>query len=75
MIKGNEKLLDLKINEKIIYSKTRKIIYEALYELFFLILQSPIENILFEIVSFLIRYFQIIMFIFNETVSNLIIQF
>jgi hypothetical protein len=75
MIKGNEKLLDLKINEKIIYSKTRKIIYEALYELFFLILQSPIENILFEIVSFLISYFQIIMFIFNETVSNLIIQF
>ena len=74
MIKGNEKLLDLKINEKIIYSKTRKIIYEALYELFFLILQSPIENILFEIVSFLISYFQIIMFIFNETVSNLIIQ-
>jgi hypothetical protein len=75
MIKGNEKLLDLKINEKIIYSKTRKIIYEALYELFFLILQSPVENILFEIVSFLISYFQIIMFIFNETVSNLIIQF
>ena len=75
MIKGNEKLLDLKINEKIIYSKTRKIIYEALYELFFLILQSPIENILFEIVSFLISYFQIMMFIFNETVSNLIIQF
>ena len=75
MIKGNEKLLDLKINEKIIYSKTRKIIYEALYELFFLILQSPIENFLFEIVSFLISYFQIIMFIFNETVSNLIIQF
>ena len=75
MIKRNEKLLDLKINEKIIYSKTRKIIYEALYELFFLILQSPIENILFEIVSFLISYFQIIMFIFNETVSNLIIQF
>ena len=75
MIKGNEKLLDLKIIEKIIYSKTRKIIYEALYELFFLILQSPIENILFEIVSFVISYFQIIMFIFNETVSNLIIQF
>ena len=75
MIKGNEKLLDLKINEKIIYSKTRKIIYEALYELFFLILQSPIENILFEIVTFLLSYLQIIMFIFNETVSNLIIQF
>ena len=76
MLKENENLLNLKFErQKIIYSKSRKIIYEALYELFFLILQSPIENILFEIISFLISYFQIIMFIFNETVSNLIIQF
>ena len=35
MIKENEKLLGLKfVNEKIIYSKTRKMLYEALYELF-----------------------------------------
>jgi len=71
MLKENENLLDLKLKrEKIIYSKTRKIIYEALYELFFLILQSPIENILFEIITFLISYIQILMFIFNETVST-----
>ena len=71
MLKENENLLDLELKgEKIIYSKTRKIIYEGLYELFFLILQSPIENILFEIITFLISYIQILMFIFNETVSN-----
>ena len=71
MIAENEKLLGLKFYpEKIIYSKTRKLIYEALYELFFLILESPIENILFEIITFLLSYFQILMFIFNETVSN-----
>lgn len=75
MLKGNDKLLDLNLNNNIRSSKARKILYEALYELFFLILQSPIENILFEIVTFLLSYLQIIMFIFNETVSNLIIQF
>ena len=71
MLKENENLLDLKFQrEKIIYSKTRKLVYEALYELFFLILQSPIENILFEIISILLSYLQILMFIFNRTVSN-----
>ena len=55
MLKGNENLLKINFkNEKIIYSETRKIIYEALYELYFLILQSPMENILFEIISFLL---------------------
>ena len=67
----NENLLDLNLQrEKIIYSKTRKLIYEALYELFFLILQTPIENMIFEIITFILSYFQIMMFIFNETVSN-----
>jgi hypothetical protein len=75
MLKGNDKLLDLNLNNNIRSSKARKILYEALYELFFLILQSPIENILFEIVTFLLSYLQIIMFIFNETVRQLIIKF
>ena len=67
----NENLLDLNLQrEKIIYSKTRKLIYEALYELFFLILQTPIENMIFEIITFILSYVQIMMFIFNETVSN-----
>ena len=71
MLKENENLLELKLTrEKIIYSKTRKLIYEALYELFFLILQSPIESILFEIINLLLSYLQILMFIFNRTVSN-----
>ena len=71
MLKENENLLDLKFErQKIIYSKSRKIIYEALYELFFSILESPIENILFEIITFLLSYFQILMFIFNQTVSK-----
>ena len=75
MLKGNDKLLDLNLNNNIRSSKARKILYEALYELFLLILQSLIENILFEIVTFLLSYLQIIMFIFNETVRQLIIKF
>ena len=71
MIKENDKLLGISIgNNKIIYSKIRKIIYEALYELYYLILQDPIENISFEIVTFLLSYLQILMLVFNETVSN-----
>jgi len=71
MIKENEYLLNLNLeNEKKILSKSYKILYEALYELFYLILKSPIENLLFEIVTFLLSYFQILMFIFNKTVSN-----
>ena len=71
MIKENEKLLGISLSqETLIYSKIRKIIYEALYELFYQILQDPIENLLFEIVTFLLSYLQILMFVFNETVRN-----
>ena len=71
MLKGNENLLKINFkNEKIIYSETRKIIYEALYELYFFFFFSPMENILFYIICFLLSYLQIIVFIFNETVSN-----
>ena len=71
MIKENDYLLNLNLeNKKKIFSQIHKILYEALYELFFLILKSPIENLLFEIVTFLLSYLQILMFIFNETVSN-----
>ena len=71
MIKENAQLLKINLeNKRMIYSKMRTIIYEALYELYYLILQDPIENILFEIITFLFSYLQILMFVFNETVSN-----
>jgi hypothetical protein len=71
MIKENAQLLKINLeNKRMIYSKMRTIIYEALYELYYLILQDPIENILFEIITFLLSYLQILMFVFNETVSN-----
>ena len=56
--------------EKSIITRIINKIYESLFGLFELILTEPIENIYFEIISLLICYIQIIMFIFNETVSK-----
>jgi hypothetical protein len=48
-----------------------KKILESLYELFDLILDNAIENIVFEVLNLFISYAQIIMFIFNEAVRNI----
>ena len=70
MIKENNSLLKLKLDkEKSLLTKLCKIIFESLYGIFDLILDDPIENISFEIISLFICYIQIIMFIFNETVN------
>ena len=76
MLKENNSLLNLKIiKEKSLLTKVGKKFIEALYELFELLLIDPIENIYFEIISLFIGYLQIIMFIFNETVSKITIKF
>ena len=71
MLKEKNPLLKLQIKqEKSIITRALKNIFESLFGLFELILTEPIENIYFEIISLLICYIQIIMFIFNETVSK-----
>ena len=71
MLKEKNPLLKLKIKqEKSIITRVLKNIFESLFGLFELILDDPIENIYFEIISLFICYIQIIMFIFNETVSK-----
>ena len=76
MLKENNSLLNLKIiKEKSLLTKVGKKFIEALYELFELLLIDPVENIYFEIISLFIGYLQIIMFIFNETVSKITIKF
>ena len=72
MLKEKNPLLKLKIKkEKTLYNKLLNNIIQAIYALFELILDDPIENLWFEISSLFICYIQIIMFIFNETVSQL----
>ena len=71
MLKEKNPLLKLEIKqEKSIITRVLKNIFETLFGLFELILDDPIENIYFEIISLFICYIQIIMFIFNESVSN-----
>ena len=71
MLKEKNPLLQLKLKkEKTIIKIILNEIYEPLFGLFELILDDPIENIFFEIISLFICYIQIIMFIFNETVSK-----
>lgn len=70
MIKENNSLLELKIEtEKSLIIIIYKNFFESLYELFEIILLDPIENFYFEIISLFICHLQIIMFIFNITVS------
>ena len=75
MLNENKSLLKLKLKkEKSNLTKLYKKVIESLYELFDLILDDPVENFWFELISLFICYIQIIMFIFNETVSKLILN-
>ena len=72
MIKENESLLTIKLEkENTILTQFIKNIYQSLYELFDLLLNDPIENFVFEVVNISIGYLQMIMYIFNETVTNI----
>lgn len=69
MLKAKSSLLNLKLKkEKSIIKEILNNIYEPLFGLFDLILEDPIENFWFEIISLFICYLQIIMYIFDETV-------
>ena len=74
MLRENNPVLKLKLRkEKTMLTKILiDNIFQPLFELFDLILDDPIENFWFEIISLFICYIQIIMFIFNETVRNII---
>ena len=72
MIKENN-IITIKIKkEQSLLTKLINNILESLFALFELILDDPIENFWFEIISLFSCYRQIIMFIFNETVSSFI---
>lgn len=80
MIQEKNPLIDLEFSPKSsmfknLYDRTT----ESLYLLFDLILESPIENMVFEVLIISLGYLQLIVFIFDPTVSNIynliIIQF
>jgi len=67
----NNKILKANINEK--ESKILKKIEEnreGLYELFYLLLKNPLNNLWWECISISIQYSQLLIFIIDETVSE-----
>ena len=73
MLKEENPLLNLKINiENSFLNRLLNNVLQSLFTLFELILDDPIENFWLEILNIFICYIQIIMFIFNETVSQFI---
>ena len=47
-----------------------KNIFEAFYTLFDLILENPIENFWYEFIGIIISYVQILLYLFDKTVSK-----
>ena len=69
MLKENNPLLILKLKkEKTKISNIINNIFEALYSLYDLILEDPIENIWLEYLNIILGYGQLSLFIFEEIV-------
>ena len=70
MIKEKSPLINIQLKEK-----TSKIIIfykdfiEGIYALFCLLLDNPIENFWYECISMSLGYFQLLIYIIDETVS------
>ncbi len=70
MIQEKNSIINIKLSKKSsTFNTLYKQISESLYLLFDLILENPIENIWFECLFILIGYSQLILFIFDPTVS------
>ena len=70
MLKEKNPLLRLKLKEeKSFFYILIKAINESLYSLFDLILEELYENIWYEYISIIFQYLQLIIYIFDKTVS------
>ena len=70
MIQEKNSIINIKLSKKSsTFNTLYKQISESLYLLFDLILENPNENIWFECLVILIGYSQLILFIFDPTVS------
>lgn len=70
MLSERNPLLTIELKKKkFIILKLIINVFESFYSLFDLLLENAIENIWFECFNILLGYFQIIIYIFEETVS------
>ncbi len=69
MLKEKHPLLKLQSkSNKDTLNKIIQEIYNALFTLYYLILEDTIENIVYESINILLGYLQLIVFIFDNTV-------
>ena len=72
MLKEKNSLLIFEIKEKkSVLSQFLRNIYESLYSLFDSILERPIESIWYECIIIILGYLQLIIYIFDKTVSKI----
>ena len=70
MLKEKNPLLKLELEKnKPILTKLINFSFEALYELYDFILDSPIENLWYEYIIIILSYLQLIALLFDDTVS------
>ncbi len=71
----NEKILlsNLHIEkEESVLTELYKNFVEGLYELYCLMLENPFENFWYECISVSLGYFQLLIYVIDETVSKLV---
>ena len=72
MLKEKNSLLTLKIkNKKTAIYKIIRNVYESLYSLYYSILEHPFENIWYECIIITLGYLQLIIYVFDKTVSKI----
>ena len=70
MMKEKNPLLIIQLNKKVSQlSQFCKDFFEGLYALFFLMLDDIFENFWYECISISLGYFQLLIYILDETVS------
>ena len=68
-------LLKIKLNKKeLLIIKFYKNFVEGLYALFCFMLDDPVENFWYESISISLGYFQILIYVIDESVSRKIIK-
>ena len=75
MLKENNPLLklDIKVKKSYLFIIIMKVL-ESFYALFDLILEDPLENFWYEIVSIVLGYIKILYYLIDKTVSELLIK-
>ena len=71
MLKEKNPLLKLKFKkERTLIFNIRYLNFESLYSLYALILENPIDNFWYECFNIILGYMQLIIFMFDKTVSE-----